>query len=170
MRRQRGSYNQPMSNTLTPAHAIAMRQMTDADLAAVLSAERASHLAPWSEAIFRDCLRAGYCCLVAERAGEAIGHAVMSVAAGECHVLNLCVVPQAQGRGLGRRLLRRLLALARRRDVDTAFLEVRASNRRAIALYRSEGFDEIGLRKDYYPGVDRKDGGREDALMMARAL
>jgi len=154
----------------TPTQTIALRPMTDADLSAVLAVENAAHVAPWSEGIFRDCFRAGYCCLVAERAGEAIGHAVMSVAAGECHVLNLCVLPQAQGRGLGRRLLRRLLALARRRDADTAFLEVRASNTDAIALYRSEGFDEIGQRKAYYPGADPKGAAREDALMMARAL
>jgi ribosomal-protein-alanine N-acetyltransferase len=144
--------------------------MTEADLAAVLKIERAAHVAPWSEAILRDCLRAGYCCLVADRAGEALAHAVMGVAAGECHVLNLCVAPAAQGQGLGRRLLRRLLALARRREADTAFLEVRASNAAAIALYRSEGFDEIGLRKAYYPSAEPDANRREDALMMARAL
>jgi ribosomal-protein-alanine N-acetyltransferase len=94
----------------------------------------------------------------------------MSVAAGECHVLNVCVHPDHHGRGIGRRLLRRLLALARRSEADTAFLEVRASNCVAIGLYRSVGFDEIGRRRDYYPALDPSSGGREDAVMMARAL
>jgi ribosomal-protein-alanine N-acetyltransferase len=159
-----------MTSELTAPQTIALRQMIDTDLAAVMRVETAAYAAPWSESIFRDCLRAGYCCLVAERAEELIGHAVMMVAAGECHVLNLCIAPQAQRRGLGRRLLRRQLALARRRDADTAFLEVRASNLGAIALYRSEGFDEIGVRKAYYPSADPRTTQREDALMMARAL
>jgi ribosomal-protein-alanine N-acetyltransferase len=94
----------------------------------------------------------------------------MSVAAGECHLLNLCVHPLFQRLGIARRMLRRLLALARREDADTAFLEVRVSNRGAIALYRTEGFDEIGLRKGYYPCADADPSRREDALMMARAL
>jgi ribosomal-protein-alanine N-acetyltransferase len=92
------------------------------------------------------------------------------VAAGECHVLNLCLHPVHQGRGIGRRLLRRLLALARRREADTAFLEVRASNCGAIALYHSEGFDEIGRRRGYYPASRHNAHRREDAVVMARAL
>lgn len=148
--------------------------MTEADLAEVIRVESAAYVLPWSEGIFRDCLRASYCCLVADRGGQLVGHAVMSLAAGECHILNLCVAPGHQGRGLGRRLLRRVLALARQRDADTAFLEVRASNQGAIRLYRAEGFDEIGLRKGYYPAVepcpDPSCARREDAVLMARAL
>ena len=159
-----------MSGSARPRPNTALRAMTRADLPLVIEVERAAYTAPWSEGIFRDCLSAGYCCLVVDRAGELIGHGVMSVAVGECHLLNICVAPAAQGRGLGRRIWRRLLALASQRDADTAFLEVRASNTAAIALYRSEGFDEIGLRKGYYPGVAPNDGRREDALMMARAL
>ena len=90
----------------------------------------------------------------------------MSAAVGECHLLNLCVHPDWQGRGLGRRLLLRLFAIGKANNADTAFLEVRASNRRAIALYESEGFCEIGLRRGYYPAGDK----REDAIVMARPL
>ncbi|MFP4074976.1 MAG: ribosomal protein S18-alanine N-acetyltransferase [Halochromatium sp.] len=163
-----------MTGPLTPVRAIALRRMTEADLGEVMRIERAAYAVPWTEGIFRDCLRAHYCCLVADRAGRLIGHTVMSVAAGECHILNLCVAPSHQGRGLGRRLLRRTLALARQREADTAFLEVRASNPGAIRLYQAEGFDEIGLRKGYYPsaepGVDPSRSRREDAVLMARAL
>jgi len=149
---------------------IALRSMQPGDLDQVIRVEQAAYSSPWSEGIFRDCLRVHYCCLVAERVDEVIGHGVMSVAAGECHLLNLCVRPDHHGRGIGRRLLRRLLALARRSDADSAFLEVRASNAAAIGLYRSEGFDEIGRRREYYPGPDPLTGAREDAVMMARAL
>ncbi|WP_201243863.1 ribosomal protein S18-alanine N-acetyltransferase [Halochromatium salexigens] len=167
-----------MTLPLTPERAIALRRMTEADLTEVMQVECAAYAVPWSEGIFRDCLRASYYCLVADRAGRLIGHAVMSVAAGECHILNLCVAPSHQGRGLGRRLLRRALALARQREADTAFLEVRASNQGAIRLYQAEGFDEIGLRKGYYPSADANAGpgtdssraSREDAVLMARAL
>jgi ribosomal-protein-alanine N-acetyltransferase len=95
-----------------------------------------------------------------------VGHGIMSVAAGECHILNLCVHPDFQGRRLGRRMLRRLLDLARRHNADTAFLEVRGSNRPAITLYASEGFGEVGIRRGYYPRAE----GREDAVIMARWL
>lgn len=148
----------------------ALRVMREEDLERVLAVEVAAYATPWTEGIFRDCLRVRYCCLVAERDGQLLGHAVMSVAVGECHILNLCVHPAHQRQGLGRRLLRRLLALARRQDADTAFLEVRVSNRGAVDLYRSEGFDEIGLRKGYYPVAQGPPGRREDAVLMGRAL
>jgi ribosomal-protein-alanine N-acetyltransferase len=152
--------------------------MYEADLPAVLLVENAAYPYPWTEAIFRDCLRVGYHCLVAEPVAGNVpgvspggprplaGHAVMSAAVGECHLLNLCVHPDWQGRGLGRRMLLRLFSIGRANNADTAFLEVRASNRRAIALYESEGFCEVGLRRGYYPAGDR----REDAIVMARPL
>jgi len=157
-------------DAVTQQPIIVLRGMQEADLAAVLAVERCAYTAPWSEGIFRDCLRVRYRCLVAEYADVVVGHGVMSVAAGECHILNLCVHPDLHGRGIGRRMLRRLLALARQDEADTAFLEVRASNAGAIALYQSEGFIEIGLRRGYYPGPQTKNRRREDALAMARAL
>lgn len=149
---------------------IALRAMRDEDLPAVLACEHAGYTSPWSEGIFRDCLRVRYCCLVAETREMVVGHGIMSVAAGECHLLNLCIHPLFQRLGIGRRMLRRLLALARRQQADSAFLEVRLSNTGAIALYRSEGFDEIGVRKGYYPSASADASRREDALMMGRSL
>jgi ribosomal-protein-alanine N-acetyltransferase len=90
----------------------------------------------------------------------------MSVAVGEAHILNLCVAPAWQGEGLGRRLLERLLGVARQHHADTAYLEVRMSNDKAIALYESVGFREIGRRRGYYP----HQVGREDALVYAKTL
>lgn len=147
--------------------ALALRPMVAADLVSVMRVEEAAYVYPWSEGIFRDCLHVGYSCWVADCGGELTGHGVMSAAAGECHILNLCVHPDWQGQRIGRALLRRLLALARRRDVDTAFLEVRPSNAAAIALYLSEGFCEVGRRRGYYPAPT---GANEDALVMAKPL
>jgi ribosomal-protein-alanine N-acetyltransferase len=145
---------------------VALRPMREIDIPAVMSVEIAAYPHPWTEGIFRDCLRVGYCCWVAVQQREIVGHGVMSVAAGECHVLNICVRPDWQGLQLGRTIVRRLLADARSHNADTAFLEVRVSNRTAIGLYESEGFGEVGLRRGYYPA----DQGREDAIIMARSL
>ncbi len=149
---------------------IALRRMQEDDLPTVLAVERSAYRAPWSEAIFRDCLRVQYLCMVVERDADIIGHVVLSFAVGECHILNLCVHPRLHNRGIGRRILRRVLRLARHRKADTVFLEVRASNVPAIALYQSEGFDEVGLRRGYYPAASGNPAQREDAVVMARAL
>src|SRR3546814_15566121 len=95
-----------------------------------------------------------------------LGYGVLSVAADESHVLNICIDPQLQGQGLGRRLLRALLKLAGGHGARRVFLEVRPSNPHAIALYHDEGFNEIGRRPRYYPAHV----GREDAIVMAKEL
>jgi len=143
-----------------------LRAMETDDLAEVMAVEVTTYSHPWSESIFRDCLRVGYCCWVMELDGVVIGYGVMSIAAGESHVLNVTVSPDYQGRGLGRKILQRLLRLAKDHHVDTVFLEVRCTNRIAQILYESEGFNEIGQRRGYYPGI----GGREDALVFAKVL
>ena len=142
------------------------RAMRTQDLEAVSRIELTAYPHPWTFGIFRDCLAAGYECWVLERSGELIGYGVLSVAGGEAHVLNVCVAPSEQGRGLGRRVISRLLDLARWHRAERVFLEVRPSNVAAVALYDSIGFNEIGRRPDYYPGKR----GREDALVMAMEL
>ncbi|HHH38017.1 MAG TPA: ribosomal-protein-alanine N-acetyltransferase [Sedimenticola sp.] len=142
------------------------RPFREEDLDRIMAIERRAYPFPWTRAIFSDCLRVGYCCWLYARADEVVAYGVLSVAAGEAHLLNLTVAPAWQGQGLGRRLLRRLLTLAAGHGADTVFLEVRASNRAAISLYRSLGFNEVGLRSGYYP----VHGGREDALVLALSL
>lgn len=146
--------------------AAALRPMRDADVDAVHDVERRAYEFPWTAGIFRDCLRADYMAWVLERDGAVLGYFLMSLAAGEAHVLNIAVAPEQQGRGHGRRMLRSLVHLARARGAQRIFLEVRPSNRGAIALYHDEGFNEIGRRPRYYPARD----GREDALVMAMEL
>jgi ribosomal-protein-alanine N-acetyltransferase len=140
--------------------------MRGPDVVGVLVSERAAYEFPWEAEVFEECLRVGYNCWVAETGRLVVAHGIMSIGAGECHVLNLCVHPQWQGMGVGRRLLRRLLVLAQSKGADTAFLEVRISNALARGLYASEGFCEIGTRRGYYPARN----GREDAVVLAKPL
>lgn len=156
-----------MSATLADAVRPVMRPMRIEDLDAVMVVERRAYPFPWSIGIFRDCLFAGYPAWVLLEGGAFIGHGVLSVAADEAHVLNVCVDPARQGRGHGRLLLRALVDAARGRGASRVFLEVRPSNPAAIALYEDEGFNEIGRRPRYYPAANN---GREDAIVMAREL
>ena len=140
--------------------------MRQADIDAVSAIENRAYVFPWTPGIFRDCLRAGHHCWVLEAGATLLGYGVLSAAAGEAHILNICIAPEYQGRGHGRRLLRRLVDLARWHQARQVFLEVRPSNPRAIQLYRDEGFNEIGQRPNYYPA----EKGREDAIVMAMEL
>ena len=145
---------------------LSLRPMREDDLAAVQMIESRAYEFPWTVGIFRDCLRADYPAWVLHDGNRIAGYFLMSIAAGEAHVLNICVAPELQGQGHGRRLLHALLQMARGRHVSRVFLEVRPSNAHAIALYFDEGFNEIGRRPRYYPARD----GREDALVMAIEL
>jgi ribosomal-protein-alanine N-acetyltransferase len=146
--------------------ALRFRPMQEADLEEIMVIERRCYRYPWTRLIFNDCLRAGYCCWVCERQGVVEGYGVTSVAAGESHLLNLCVRPESQQQGIGRKLLLHLISLARRHNAEMMFLEVRPTNRAARSLYESMGFNELGSRREYYPA----DLGREDALILARVL
>jgi len=141
---------------------VRFRAMTPGDLPAVAAVERASYAFPWSEGIFRDCLRVGYLCRVADLDGEIVAYGVVAMGAGEAHILNLCVRGDLRGRSIGRQMLALLLERSRQAGVESVFLEVRPTNPYAIALYQSVGFVQVGLRKGYY----QAEGGREDALVL----
>ncbi len=143
-----------------------LRPMTGHDLEAVLKVENRAYEFPWTLPIFRDCLRVGCQCFVYEAPQGIIGHGIMSVAVGECHILNICMHPDHQRRGLGEGMVQFLLDLARQKKARIALLEVRISNVAAYRLYTKLGFDEVGMRKDYYPARH----GREDAIILARDL
>lgn len=142
------------------------RPMQEADLPDIMEIEIQCYSHPWTDAIFRDCMRAGYCCWVGEREDVIEGYGVVSAAAGESHLLNLCVRPAAQGQGIGRKMMDCLIGIAREHKAEVMFLEVRPSNESACHLYRTMDFNELGTRKDYYPCSE----GREDALIFARTL
>lgn len=143
-----------------------LRPMTREDVSDVANIEAAAYEFPWSRGIFRSCLDNGHHCWVLELGRAVIGYGVLSVGAGEAHILNVCVAPTHQGQGHGAYLLRRLIDLARWHHSGRLFLEVRPSNELAHAMYERAGFNEIGRRPGYYPA--RR--GREDAIVMAMEL
>lgn len=129
----------------------------------VLEIERRAYPFPWSEDIFRDCLKAGYSgWVLVDTDGVITGYALLSMAVDEAHVLNLCIDPSGQRQGLGRMLLLHVIELARAANATIVLLEVRKTNKAAQQLYESQGFQRLGLRKGYYPAHE----GREDALVL----
>ena len=143
-----------------------VRRMRAGDLPEVMCIENANYEFPWSEAIFEDCLRVNYSCWICEEDEKVIGFSILSIAVGEAHILNINVHPKYQKQGVGRKMLTHLIDVARGKAAETIFLEVRPTNVGAINLYLSMGFNEIGIRKNYYPAKS----GREDALMLALEL
>ncbi|MEW8626624.1 MAG: ribosomal protein S18-alanine N-acetyltransferase [Candidatus Thiodiazotropha sp.] len=143
---------------------LGIRPMQEEDLTQVFALEVEVYPFPWTEGIFQDCLRVGYSCWVVTMDDLVIGYGVMSVVIDEAHILNICVAPKWQRRGLGEKLLRRLLKVAGQHGAETVFLEVRVSNQAALQLYEKIGFVEVGMRKAYYP--DHNDS-REDALLLS---
>lgn len=145
---------------------VRFRPMSLADVPAVATVERSSYAFPWSEGVFRDCVRVGYFCRVIEAAGEVGGYGIMSCGAGEAHILNICVRNDLRSGGVGKRLMLYLLDRARELHMQDVFLEVRPSNTVAIRLYEHLGFSRVGLRKGYYQAAS----GREDALVYKLVL
>ena len=145
---------------------MSFRPMLEGDLDQVLENEQRAYQYPWSRGNFSDCLSALHECRVQLWNSDVIGHGILALGAGEAHLLNVCVRRDRQGGGLGRRLVLHMLQRARLRGAGMVFLEVRPSNLVAVALYRSVGFHEIGVRKDYYPAPL----GHEDAQVMALDL
>jgi [ribosomal protein S18]-alanine N-acetyltransferase len=145
---------------------VRFRPMTLADVPSVVGVERSSYAFPWSEGVFRDCIRVGYLCRVVESGTDVVGYGIMSYGAGEAHILNICIRSDLRGGGIGRRLMEFLLERARAAEMQDVFLEVRPSNPIAIRLYEALGFVRVGLRKGYY----QASGGREDALVYKRTL
>jgi len=152
--------------TPMPKAPVSIREMNHEDLALVSDIERRSYQFPWSHGVFRDCLLAGYQSIVLIREERVVGYGILSIAAGEAHILNLCIDLEYRALGYGERLLDELLYRARSASVREIFLEVRPSNTTAIALYRKKGFHQIAARPAYYQAHD----GREDAAVLAKKL
>jgi len=144
----------------------AFEPMRESDLRAVLEIEEGIYEFPWTLGNFRDSLRAGYACWVIREGRHVIAYAILMLAAGEAHLLNLSVAAASQRRGHGRKLLDNVVQLAREHKAKIIFLEVRPTNEVGQRLYSGYGFRQIGVRRGYYPA--RK--GREDAMVLALDL
>ena len=156
------------SARLALAQAISLYPMQVDDLPEVEAIELAVYPHPWRLENFQDSLTSGYQCWVARDAcGVMVGYFLLMRAPDETHLLNITVAPALQGRGIGRQLLDHACMLTRSFAVPAVLLEVRPSNPQAIAVYRHIGFEQIGIRKGYYPAANQQ---REDAIVMRLAL
>lgn len=158
-----------MSAEPSPCHPL-LRPLGPGDLDRVLEIELAAYPFPWTRGIFNDCLRVGYDCWGLQLGSRLAGYSVQSDAAGESHLLNLCVDPEWQRRGFGRMLLENAVRIARVHRCASMYLEVRPSNPAGFALYAAQGFEVIGRRADYYSARTADGQGREDALVMRLEL
>ncbi|CAM2145938.1 [ribosomal protein S18]-alanine N-acetyltransferase [Pararobbsia alpina] len=143
-------------------------RMTPADLDEVAAVESVAYEFPWTRGNFEDALRNGYLGLcMRDVHGSLIGYCVLMPVVDEMHLLNLCVAPASQGRGVGLALLNDAVRITRAEKLFSMLLEVRPSNQRAVRLYERFGFVAIGRRRNYYPAAQRK---REDAIVMRLTL
>jgi ribosomal-protein-alanine N-acetyltransferase len=147
------------------ALSVRLREMTPEDVAEVHEIELQSFAAPWSKTYFSQCIKAGYDCWVLEGPARIEGYTILGMSGMTAHLLNLCVRPDSRDRGLGRQMLSRMIDLCKLR-ARLLMLEVRPSNLVAIDLYKSMGFQGVGVRPGYY----RDDEGEEDALVMVLRL
>jgi len=143
-----------------------IRPMVYEDLERVMEIEEAAHISPWSKGIFRDCITVGYDCWVIEKRKRVLGFFVARIKAGECHLLNICVSPKAQGFGYGKAMLNYVFELSRN-HCERIILEVRPSNTKALAMDEQYKFKKIGHRKDYYTNPDNS---KEDGYVLALSL
>jgi ribosomal-protein-alanine N-acetyltransferase len=146
-----------------------IRAMDLDDLDQVMAIELACYDYPWRRSIFQDCLRAGYRCRVLschEGDDGVMGYGLVSEAAEEAHLLNVCIHPAARRQGLGELLVTHLMREAMVAGMQRFLLEVRPSNMAGRTLYRKLGFRGIGRRPGYYPAEQ----GREDALVLVHDL
>jgi ribosomal-protein-alanine N-acetyltransferase len=157
--------------------------MQVADLDAVLSIESVSHLHPWTRGNFVDSLAAGhwaYCIRPQSNEGASKtdsfldpqvlwSYCILYPAVDELHLLNITVSPKLRGMGLGSRMMDAIEGVAAQQNMPRIILEVRPSNLPAVGLYKGLGYEQIGIRKNYYP-INPQTGGREDALVMAKSI
>lgn len=145
---------------------IQIRKATTADIPAMLATEQAATAYPWAESSFQSSFSERYFNAVAVTEGQIAGFYIGELVAGEASLFDIAVHPQQQGKNIGKALLNHFLTEAEARQATDCWLEVRASNQRAITLYEQAGFHQVGVRPAYYPAP----GGNEDAILMAMSL
>jgi [ribosomal protein S18]-alanine N-acetyltransferase len=146
--------------------------MSPSDMPSILAIEMQSYSHPWSERNFSDSIQSGYWCPVLKLQEQFLAYMVVMQGVDEAHLLNITTHPARRGLGIGRWMLSRLCEWSRLKDLAWVWLEVRASNLSAQALYREFGFVQVGRRANYYPATPStgSPGSREDALVMSYRL
>ena len=157
-----------MTSSVTPENTnkFVFREISLGDLDGIVQIERAVNPFPWGEEALRDTIASSGHHFMSLREGRAVGFLLSSFVLDEAQLLLIGVSPDWQGVGVGGQLLKELINRSRDQGRKLIYLEVRSGNERAIRLYRSLGFIDIGVRRDYYPGLV----GREDAIVMSLQL
>jgi ribosomal-protein-alanine N-acetyltransferase len=169
------------TNSSTEIAELSFLPMQPADLDAVLEIESVSHLHPWTRGNFTDSLAAGhwaYC--IRPQVDQAIkgsyldpailwAYCILFPAVDELHLLNITVSPKLRKLGLGSRMMSAIEGVAAQQKMPRMILEVRPSNIAAVSLYQALAYEQIGIRKNYYP-LDAQTGKREDAIVMAKSI
>ncbi len=141
-----------------------IREMEIDDLEQVMPMEEALFSVPWTaNGFFSFLLREDALFLVAEERGEILGYCGVLMVFDQGDIVNVGVKAERQGQGIGRKLLNALIRRSGEKGVTSLYLEVRMSNRMAIGLYGSLGFEKLGVRKGYY------EYPKEDGLIMCRS-
>ena len=154
-----------MISSVTPENTnkFVFREISLGDLDGIVQIERAVNPFPWGEEALRDTIASSGHHLMSLREGRAVGFLLSSFVLDETQLLLIGVSPDWQGVGVGGQLLKEFINRSQDQGQKLIYLEVRSGNERAIRLYRSLGFIDIGVRRDYYPGLV----GREDAIVMS---
>lgn len=145
---------------------LSLRPLEVSDIETIMEIELRAYPHPWTEGIFFDCMRVGYSCWAYQSQNTIIGYLILSLVLDEMHILNICIDPNYQKQGLGKLLLKKAEGIGQEKGAKEVFLEVRPSNKAALLLYQDFGYNQIGLRKNYYPAAN----GREDAIVMAKTM
>ncbi|MBQ8547666.1 MAG: ribosomal protein S18-alanine N-acetyltransferase [Lachnospiraceae bacterium] len=141
------------------------KRMTEEDVAAVAALEAANFSRPWSyEAFLKTLSDENYIVIIAKDADALLGYCVLLCTGEEADITNVCTAPEARGKGVATGMMTALMEEGRSRGVVEFFLEVRESNTPARGLYTKLGFEEIGLRKNYY------EEPREHAVLMKKGI
>lgn len=153
--------------SLSPVLEARFEALTESQIEAWLDIEKSAYSHPWTHTNLMDSIRSGYNCQGLWGGDELIGYFVAMLGVEETHLLNLTVAPSHQGQGWAKLMLEALALWSRGKGAHWLWLEVRASNARALSVYAAHGFRRVGDRKNYYPLAT---GKREDAIVMSLPL
>ena len=152
---------------LAPDLKVQLLQLSESDLARVVAIEQTAYSHPWTIGNFKDALKTGYAAFKLEAGEHLLGYLLAMQVVDEVHLLNITVAPDFQRQGWAQALLEYLKLWSLQQGANCLWLEVRESNERALKLYQAFGFEQVGLRKDYYPAGRTT---RESAVVMSMPL
>ena len=146
--------------------ALRWQELEPSQLDDLMRIEQRAYSHPWSRGNFVDSMQAGYAVQALMGGDTLVGYYVAMQGVDEVHLLNITVAPEHQGQGYAVLMLDALVLWSRQCQARCLWLEVRASNARALQVYERYGFRRVGVRKGYYPDHGR----REDAVVMSLVL